>query len=140
MPRHKRSKRKTTTRSRRVSGVGNELQILLAATAGAVGGKILQSKITSVNPKIVAGISAAAGLFLAKTSNPLLKGVGIGLFTAGGTGLAQSFNLISGIGAPPIAFVRDSTPLINGAGNMGAGYPEMNVVSGLSGGMYDDFS
>jgi len=139
MARRKSRKKTTHRRSRRISGFGGDLQILLAATAGAVGGKILQSKLAAtMNPKIIAGASAAVGLFLAKNSNPMLKGVGIGLFTAGGTGLAQSFNLISGIGAPPITFVRDSTPLINGAG-MGAGYPEMNVVSGING-LYDDFS
>lgn len=136
----RKGKKKTHHRTRRrVSGIGGELQILLAATAGAVGGKILQNKFgATMNPKIVAGAEAALGLLLARNSNAMLRGVGIGLFTAGGTGLAQSFNLISGVGAAPIAFVRDATPLINGP-RMGAGYPEMPVVSGING-LYDEFS
>jgi len=107
----KRKKRKTGGSSRRsgrrVGGMGGgSFTPVLSAIGGAFIAKFAQSWFKTLEPKIMGLIQLAVGFVMTRTKWPIIQGLGIGFTVVGGMGLAQSFGLISGIGAigRPIVF------------------------------------
>jgi len=153
------ARRKTRTKKRRRSrsrmgaiGRGGDLGLLLAVAGGTVAGKFATSKITGLSPTIMGAAQAVGGFVLSRMRQPILKGVGIGLFANGVVTLSSSFGLLNGIGAPvqfrDLQPKRNITPLISGRNGAGMNYdddtmgrntaysPELRLISG----MFDDFS
>jgi len=100
MARRKSSKRKTTRRRRSHMGAtGGNLTTMLSMVAGAVAGRILQTKLQDkVNPKILAGGQVVAGMFLPKlVKSKIGAGLGAGMIVNGGVTLLNSFGVISAI-------------------------------------------
>jgi hypothetical protein len=155
----KRKKTRSVSRRKRVGAVGaSSLSTFGGVAAGAIAARLVSSKLLSkLDPKIGAAITVAAGVFLTGQRNPMLRGVGLGMFGAGVISAGQSFNLLSGvpnrsswlqmpdtdqmpvISGPSsfknflddkhgIGFPSDSMPVINGMGNP-QGDPSMNVIS-----------
>jgi len=94
------SKKKTTSRKRSNMGAtGGNFTTMLSMVAGAVAGRILQSKLQDkVNPKILAGGQVVAGMFLPKlVKNKIGAGLGAGMIVNGGVTLLNSFGVISAI-------------------------------------------
>jgi len=94
------SKKKTTRRRRSHMGAtGGNFTTMLSMVAGAVAGRILQSKLQDkVNPKILAGGQVVAGMFLPKlVKNKIGAGLGAGMIVNGGVTLLNSFGVISAI-------------------------------------------
>jgi hypothetical protein len=138
----KKRKHHTTHRRRRVGAAGmtSVLPAIGTAIAGNIIGKIIASKFTSLSPKILGAVLVGGGAFAATNKSPLIKGLGIGLATAGGQVLGQSFGLISGIGA---AGLRDAVPLIGGAAEypvIGDVYGDRQLEGKILNGVYDDYS
>jgi len=100
MARRRSTKRKTTRRKRSHMGAtGGNFTTMLSMVAGAVAGRILQSKLQDkVNPKILAGGQVVAGMFLPKlVKNKIGAGLGAGMIVNGGVTLLNSFGVISAI-------------------------------------------
>lgn len=119
-------KKKTTTRSRRrrIGAVGGGTGMLLGVAAGAVVGRLLQSKVLpNVDDRIKsAGLVALGAFFPRFMKGPMGAGVGAGMVAAGAVGLASSF----GIGADSYAIP------VTIAGNLPDPGDPLQVVSGLS--------
>ena len=93
--------RRSHTRRRRVSGVGMKGVLVKVAGIGAgiFAGRLVSTKLTSLNPKISGAIVIAAGVLLPKyLKGDFGSGMGDGLISAGVLAELQSFNVISGIG------------------------------------------
>lgn len=93
-------KRKTHRRKRSHMGAtGGNFTTMLSMVAGAVAGRILQSKLESkVDPKILAGGQVVAGMFLPKfVKNKIGAGIGAGMVVNGGVTLLNKFGVISAI-------------------------------------------
>jgi hypothetical protein len=82
-----------------MSGVTSTASSALAMVAGAVIGRVLQTKFSDkVNPKILAGGQIAVGYFLPKfVKNKFVQGIGTGMIVNGGVSALQSFGVISAI-------------------------------------------
>jgi hypothetical protein len=80
-----------------VSGSG--VTTLLSMVAGAVAGRILQSKLsTKIDPKIVAVGQIAAGIILPKiVKNKFVAGIGTGMVVNGGVTVLNSFGVIQAV-------------------------------------------
>lgn len=142
----KRKSKKTVTRRRRVGAVGGGmLSTFGGVAAGAIAARIVSSKLLSrLDPKIGSAITLAAGVFLTSQRNPMLRGVGLGMFGAGVISAGQSFNLLSGIPSRSSWLQMpdsDQMPVISGDSsfknfldnkNVGEFPPEsMRVISGM---------
>lgn len=96
---------KKTGRRRRISGTGtgSAASNTLLLIGGAVIGRVLQNKLTAVNPKIVAAGEVVAGIMAPKfVKNKMAVALLQGVAIAGGLSLAQQMGVIaavSGIGA-----------------------------------------
>ena len=113
------SKSKTPRRRRRssISGVGGgNMQQLAMIAGGALLGRIVSAKMgAKMNPKILAGVQVAAGIFLPKMmkNNKMVSGLATGLAVNGILSGLQSFGVIQGI-----------------AGMVGADDAQLEVLSG----------
>ena len=93
-------KRKTHRRKRSHMGAtGGNFTTMLSMVAGAVAGRVLQSKLQDkVNPKLLAGGQVVAGMFLPKLiKSKIGAGIGAGMVVNGGVTLLNSFGVISAI-------------------------------------------
>ena len=104
--RRKRASAPKRRKSRRMGAVAGSKNVLMTV-AGIAGGAILAriagnyaGKMSwGSNPKIVSAGQIALGVFFPKfVKGPIGQNLGAGMVALGGLGLAQSFNLISGIG------------------------------------------
>lgn len=132
----KRHHKKRHTRRRRhsMSGVGGGMTNVLAMVAGAVAGRVLQSKFESkVNPKILAAGQIALGIFLPKiVKNKIAAGVGAGMVVNGGVTALNQFGVIaavSGLGADySLDYVSGTDNLSVLAG--GVGVTDQGIMTG----------
>jgi hypothetical protein len=137
MAKRKSSKKRKTSRRRRSSmgAVGGGMTNAIAMIAGAVTGRILQSKFESkVNPKILAAGQIALGIFLPKlVKNKLAAGVGAGMIVNGGVTALNQFGVISAVGQ-----MTDYTlDYVSGTDNLsilagGVGVTDQGIMSGDS--------
>jgi hypothetical protein len=140
MARKKHHKKKHHTRRRRhsMSGVGGGMTNVLAMVAGAVAGRVLQSKFESkVNPKILAAGQVALGIFLPKiVKNKIAAGIGAGMVVNGGVTALNQFGVISAVngmvGAPDY-----SLDYVSGTDNLsilagGVGVTDQGIMTGDS--------
>lgn len=137
------AKRKKTAprRRRRMSGVSAAglAPTLGGAALGIIAGRLVASKLlANMDAKISAAIQSGAGIFLAMQRQPLIKGVGVGMFANGVLSLGTSMNLLSGIGNPQSSFMQtrdNEMPVIGDMGLNFLGNPQgsadMQVISGL---------
>ena len=121
----RRSSKKRTSRRKRsssMSGMKGNVGFIVSSVAGAVIGKMVQSKLSSkVNPKILAGGQIALGLFLPKfIKSDIGKGIGTGMIVNGGVTMLQEFNVLSGMGEYDMSYVDDTM----------SGDDNLNVVAG----------
>lgn len=131
-------KRKASGRAksgrRRIGKIADKSTLALAAgvAGGAFVATFAASKLSSLDPKIKAAVLAAGGIFIAGQSNPIIKGIGLGVAGAGALALVSSFGLIpasvSGIGAPLINFTPRG---INGF-NSYPNFPQANTITGFN--------
>ena len=98
------ARRKTTTkkthRRRRVSGTaaGSAASNTLLLIGGAVIGRVLQNKLTAVNPKIVAAGEIVVGIMAPKfVKNKMIVTLAQGVAIAGGLSLAQQTGVIAAV-------------------------------------------
>ena len=155
MARRKSHKRKSTHRRRRshMGATGGTMTTMLSMVAGAVAGRILQSKLSSkVDPKIVAVGQIAVGLMLPRfVKNKLVAGIGTGMVINGGVTALSQFGVISavaGIGAADYAldYVSGTDNLSVLAGDdSDMGFVDQGVFSGADNlsviaGDYEDLS
>lgn len=104
-------KKSTGTRRRRRVGAagGSQMNVLLGAAIGAVGGQFLKKQVEKmdtggkIKPAMIGGGQLLAGWFLSKQNNPMMKGIGMGMIGAGAINLAQSAG-IGRVGAPVVEF------------------------------------
>lgn len=102
MAKKRKTKKHTTHRRRRMSGVGSGLGHEAMEVLGLVGGGILtavvQRQMVSVSPKITAAAGLAAGFLIKKhAKSPLMTGLGYGMMATSATHLAHEFHAINGI-------------------------------------------
>jgi len=133
MARRKSSKKRYSRRrkSSGMSGVKGNITFIASSVAGAVIGKMVQSKLSDkVNPKILAGGQIALGLFLPKfVKSEIGKGLGTGMVVNGGVTMLQQFNVLSGLGQYDMTYVDDS---MSGDDNLNviAGDDDLSIVAG----------
>ena len=136
-------KRTVARRRRRVGAVNSSVVPTLGgAAAGLILGRIVANKfLASMDSKISAAVQIGAGIFLFMQKQPLVKGVGVGLFTNGVAAGAQSLNLIAGVSSGVKSSYLDGYPQdemqtisgdmrLNYLGNP-QGSPDMNVIGGI---------
>jgi len=155
MARRKSHKRKSTHRRRRshMGATGGNMTTILSMVAGAVAGRILQSKLSSkVDPKIVAVGQIAVGLMLPRfVKNKIAAGIGAGMVVNGGVTTLSQFGVISavaGIGAADYAldYVSGTDNLSVIAGDdSDMGFTDQGIFSGTDNlsviaGDYEDLS
>jgi len=129
----RRSTKKRYSRRRRssgMSGVKGNITFIATSVAGAVIGKMVQSKLSDkVNPKILAGGQIALGLFLPKfIKSEIGKGLGTGMVVNGGVTMLQQFNVLSGMGEYDMTYVDDS--MSGDDLNVIAGDDNLSIVAG----------
>lgn len=106
----KTAKRKTTAprrRNSRVGGIGskngfsNALPLIAGLALGAVGSAASDKLLAkmNLNAKLQGGIKIVAGLYLSGGNSPLLRGVGLGMASAGTITIAHSFGLLQNLTA-----------------------------------------
>jgi len=155
MARRKSHKRKSTHRRRRshMGATGGTMTTMLSMVAGAVAGRILQTKLSSkVDPKILAVGQIAVGLMLPRfVKNKIAAGIGTGMVVNGGVTALSQFGVISavaGIGAADYAL-----DYVSGTDNLSVlagddddmGFVDQGVFSGTDNlsviaGDYEDLS
>ena len=155
MARRKSHKRKSTHRRRRshMGATGGTMTTMLSMVAGAVAGRILQSKLSSkVDPKILAVGQIAVGLVLPRfVKNKFVAGIGTGMVINGGVTALSQFGVISavaGIGAADYAldYVSGTDNLSVLAGDdSDMGFTDQGIFSGADNlsviaGDYEDLS
>lgn len=154
MARRKSHKRKSTHRRRRshMGATGGTMTTMLSMVAGAVAGRILQSKLSSkVDPKILAVGQIAVGLVLPRfVKNKFVAGIGTGMVINGGVTALSQFGVISavaGIGAADYAldYVSGTDNLSVLAGDDEMGFMDEGTFSGTDNlsviaGDYEDLS
>jgi hypothetical protein len=105
----KKHKKKSTTRRRRHHRMGAvNLQSVGMKVAGiavsAFADNLARKNFTSLSPKVLAAVEVVAGVMIPKfIKSPLGEGLSDGLIAVGTIGLLKQFNVISGVGATPIA-------------------------------------
>jgi hypothetical protein len=94
---HKKGHRKH--RRSHMGAIGSTFGTLLTMGAGAIIGRIAQSKLESkVNPKLLAGGQVALGVFLPKlVKGKIGSGIGSGMAVNGIVTLANQFGVVSAI-------------------------------------------
>jgi len=148
--RRKRASAPKRRKSRRMGAVAGSKNVLMTV-AGIAGGAILAriagnyaGKMSwGSNPKIVSAGQIALGVFFPKfVKGPIGQNLGAGMVALGGLGLAQSFNLISGIGQMDDMEITlsgtDELAPINGYGEdfgysegIGQSSDSLDVISGM---------
>lgn len=136
------ARRKTTTkkthRRRRLSGTatGSAASNTLLLIGGAVIGRVLQNKLTAVNPKIVAAGEVVAGILAPKfVKNKMIATMAQGVAIAGGLSLAQQTGVIAAVAGiagddtPQLEYVAGDDFAIAGDGFPMAG-DDLSVLAG----------
>ena len=138
----KRSSRKSTSKRRRRSSMGatgSNVTTMLSMVAGAVAGRILQSKLSQkIDPKYVAIGQIAAGIFLPKiVKNKFVAGIGTGMVINGGVTVLNSFGVIqavagmAGVDDTQLEFVAgDDLSVIAGENEDYMGVSDQGIFSG----------
>lgn len=103
-------KKKTVSRPRRRGRVGfvggAKTSNLLQLTGGGILGGVLVNMLGNtisdkVSPTVLSGLKVGAGLFVAaRSKTPIVQGAGIGAMITGGTELARSTGMMSGLTNP----------------------------------------
>lgn len=134
----KRTKKRTYRRRRIGAVAGGAVPMYAGIAVGAIGARLLAAKLlVKMDPKINAAIQLAAGAFLSMQKQPIIKGVGLGMFGAGVVAGGQSLNLIAGVDRSSYQQPYPTGELANIAGDhlnyLGnpQGSPDMAVISGL---------
>lgn len=126
------AKKKKRTRSRRrstMAGVGNTIMPAVAVIAGAAAGRLAATKIApTMNDKLKNGLLIAVGLFVVPkiSRGAVAQAAGMGVVAAGGLGLLQSFNVLSGV--DDIAGIEDGDTAYLGE----AGEDELSGVESIA--------
>lgn len=110
---------------RRVSGIIPGKDVLMTGAgvaAGAYVATMISSKLPETfNDKAKAAVLALVGLFVAKQNNPLLRGIGLGVFGAGALAGAKSLGVLGNV------------PLVRLSGlQQFPNNPQIQTVSGFS--------
>ncbi len=97
------TKKKTTSKKtgKRVRGASatDAFLLVIGALVGGIGTTFANQKVTFLQNKWVALVETAIGGVLAwKISHPFVKGMGVGVAVAGGTGAMKGFGILAGIG------------------------------------------
>lgn len=140
------------SRRRRMGAVGGDalMQIIAGGILGAVGGQMLSLQAAkmapSVNPDtlvygLIGGETLGGYLLAKKSTNPLMKGIGLGLAIAGGVKLVAKVAPKMGIlGARPVLIPRRGSDLVGGVYDvprLGAtpngGFPRPSTVGNVNG-------
>jgi hypothetical protein len=132
MAKKRKAKKSGTRRRRRVSGIGQKLDLQAAglAVAGAFAAyklsqmlaKSSNTTMQSVAPFV--GIAAGIGLPLV-IKNPMIKAMSVGMIAAGGIDTLKKLKVLSGV-------YGDWLPVVNGTGAAQLPYKPARRVNGTS--------
>lgn len=135
------AKKKKTSRRRRRSSVGavgtTDLMQIAVMAGGAIAGRIAATKfLSSMNPKLAAGVQIAAGVMLPKVmkGNAFAKSFGAGMATNGTVDLVKSTGMISGMDETvSVDYVGEISNTLAGPGiqNDIAGIDDDDSMSGM---------
>jgi hypothetical protein len=133
MARRKHTKKVHHRRRRsHVSGIGGAGEMILAVAGGVIVGKaVTKFAGTMLDPKILAGVQIAGGIFLPKMIKGVFgQGMGYGLIANGSGQLLSSLGILSGMGMDEPVYHLE----MNGTDNLMAiaGTDNLNSVSGVS--------
>lgn len=98
-------KKKSHHRRRRVSGISKSdpIMVLAGAGIGYAVGNMISTKVTTLDPKILAAIQIAIPVIFAKKLKPgLMQGVGIGMGVSGIKEAGKAFNIAILSGMPVV--------------------------------------
>jgi len=152
--RHHKKRHHSKRRSSHMGAIGSTFGTLLTMGAGAIIGRIAQSKLQDkVNPKLVAGGQVALGIFLPKlVKGKVGAGIGSGMAVNGIVTLANQFGVVSAIsgmetsvdyvgGDDEIGYADSSIAGDNGMDEMG--YADSSIAGDLDEGTlsgdYEDY-
>lgn len=98
MAKRKHTTKRRTHRRKRMSGIGDSLEMVLFAGIGAIGTRVLSQKILpTLNPEVKAIGFVAVGILLPKmVKGTIGNGIGIGMASEAFVELGQAMNFISG--------------------------------------------
>lgn len=133
MTKRKKGHKKSGTRRRRSVGkidIMSSATPLLLAIGGAVVQRIAANKLaTTIDSKIIDGVSVGAGLALPMfIKAPWAKSVGLGMGVGGGIGLLSGMGVLGAIGAGPGGYMY-----LNGMGDQ---YNSSSPGSGVGAAQY----
>lgn len=135
--RKKSTRRRSRRRGSMLGATGSAVTNILSVVAGAVAGRFIQSKLTTVNPKIVAGGQIVAGVLLPRfVKNEFVKGIGVGMIANGGVETLKAFGVLSGIGEDmSVEYIGGSDDISTIAGDDGddMGYDGSSDISTIAG-------
>lgn len=152
--RHNKKRHHSKRRSSHMGAIGSTFGTLLTMGAGAIIGRIAQSKLQDkVNPKLVAGGQVALGIFLPKlVKGKVGAGIGSGMAVNGIVTLANQFGVVSAISG-----METSVDYVGGDDEMGyadssiagddshdeMGYADSSIAGdldeGIMSGDYEDY-
>lgn len=146
MAKRKKSAKRGSSRRRRVGAIGGDgLKLAIGATIGAVAAGIVGAKLpATLDPKIKNAGMLVLGIFLAKNSNPIVRGGALGLAAVGGAGLVSGFLPAGTVGALRYDFDRQlsgfndypNNPQVRAISgfSVSPNNPQVNVISGIGAG------
>ena len=133
MARRKKHYKKRSHR-RKIGAAGTGMTGVLSIVAGAVIGRVIAKKFTTINPTIMNGGQIAAGFILPRfVKNKFVAGIGTGMVVNGAVGLLQSTGVIGAIGS--IGETDEDTYQLSGSSTIQeiAGMDEMDSGDQFSG-------
>jgi hypothetical protein len=123
-------------RKARMSGIGNfhlmdTLQTGAGLVVGTMVGTMAQKYFTSVNSKIVSGVSLAVGIMNTHRPNKIVSGAAWGLAASGAIGLAHETGILHGVD-------EMVSGMMLGDGQSNGSYGEIEYKGDGMSGMYND--
>ena len=136
----KKHKKHHTRRRRHSSGLGavkSDMGHVAGLLAGAVAGKFIASKLTSVDAKYTALGQVAVGFVLPRfVKNKFIGAMGQGMIVNGGISALSAFGVLSGIGlddSASVEYIGGSSDIstIAGDDDMMSGSSDISTIAGM---------
>jgi hypothetical protein len=140
----RRKKSSPVKRRRRSVGAMGKTGNVVATVAGIAGGAIAAKLLanyagkmsSTLSPKVIAAAQVALGVFMPKiVKSKIGADLGYGMIAIGGVSLAQSFGVVSGIGAmeDEMEVTLSGTDLLSPINGYGEDYGYSDTMNGTGG-------
>ena len=136
---HHHKRKHSRRRKHSMSGVGGEITNTLSMVVGAVAGRYLYNKLTTltkpIDGKIVSGGEIVVGYFLPKLiKNKMMQGVGNGMLVSGAVNMLAATGVIAGIDNL-MGYDNYSVDYVSGTDNLtaiagGVGLVDQGIMTG----------